>query len=179
MNRHKGFTLVELIVSLGLFSFVVTLAAGAYLVMINVNREAQSISTGVNSLAFVLEGMTRNIRTGGGYGCYSDPTTFSFYEDGAVTIEAKKISFRLDSDRHVVQRKKGTGEWTDLTDARISVNTLSFICQGTNLNTNDTYDNPARQAWVRINISGTVYAGPGKLKEFNLQTSATMRGIDL
>lgn len=178
--KHKwvrGFTLVELIVSVGLFAVVVTMATGTYLVMINVSREAQSVATGINSLSFVLEGMTRNIRTGKGYqDCGSGSSTFSFFEDGDST---RRISYRLDSDRQVIQQNLNNGAWLDLTNPLIKVTSLSFECRGTTPGAapNTTYGD-FEQAHITINISGTVSPGPGKLKEFNVQSSATMRSID-
>ncbi|HVM58918.1 MAG TPA: prepilin-type N-terminal cleavage/methylation domain-containing protein, partial [Candidatus Paceibacterota bacterium] len=65
--RHAssgGYTLVELIVAMGLFAIIMTLSTGAYLIMISVNRHAQAISTGIDNLSFALEDMTRTIRTG-------------------------------------------------------------------------------------------------------------------
>ena len=63
----SGYTLVELIVAVGLFALVMLLAAGAYLMMIGVNRQAQGIATGIDNLSFALETMTRSIRTGTNY----------------------------------------------------------------------------------------------------------------
>ena len=65
----RGYTLIELIVAVGLFSFVMTLVSGAYFLMIGINRQAQSIATGINNLSFALETMSRTIRTGYDYDC--------------------------------------------------------------------------------------------------------------
>ena len=54
---------------MGLFSLVMLLASGAYLVMIGISRQTQSVATGINNLSFALEAMTRTIRTGTNYSC--------------------------------------------------------------------------------------------------------------
>ncbi|MDE1945523.1 MAG: prepilin-type N-terminal cleavage/methylation domain-containing protein, partial [Patescibacteria group bacterium] len=62
----RGYTLIELIVAIGLFAVVMTLASGAYLIMIGVNRETEGLATGIDNLSFVLESMTTAMRTGTG-----------------------------------------------------------------------------------------------------------------
>ena len=68
-SLYSGYTLVELIIAIGLFSIIMTLSSGAYLMMIGLNRQAQGIATGINDLSFAIETMTRDIRTGSLYSC--------------------------------------------------------------------------------------------------------------
>ena len=71
LPRHKqtGFTLIEMIVSLGLFSIVVTVAVGALLMLVASNQRLQSEQSVMTNLSFALDSMTREIRTGTGYYC--------------------------------------------------------------------------------------------------------------
>ena len=91
-NTTRGYTLIELIVAVGLFAFVMTLVSGAYFLMIGLNRQAQGIATGINNLSFALETMSRTIRTGydydcGGLGdCPTGATNFSFISATGDTI---------------------------------------------------------------------------------------------
>src|SRR3989344_4209674 len=66
-TTHGGYTLIELVVAVGVFALIMTLASGAYLIMIGVNRQAQSTATGIHNLSFVLESLTRTARTGTAY----------------------------------------------------------------------------------------------------------------
>ena len=72
MKTNRGFTLVELIVSLGIFTAVMFIATGALLSIINVNKKAQAQQSAINNINFALENMARNIRTGSSYVCSSD-----------------------------------------------------------------------------------------------------------
>src|SRR3989338_11534095 len=91
MKNNRGYTLIELIIAVGLFALIMMLASGAYLVMIGINRQVQSIATGIDNLAFALETMTRTIRTGTSYSCNnsgdcnSGGTTFSVRNSSGVT----------------------------------------------------------------------------------------------
>lgn len=62
-----GFTLIEMIVSLTLFSAVITIAVGAFLVLLAANKQLQEEQAVLTNLSFALDSMTREIRTGSGY----------------------------------------------------------------------------------------------------------------
>ncbi len=81
-NRHqqsvcmsRGFSLVEMVVALGIFALVSTIALGAYLKIMDANSKAQSIKTAVNNINFALEAMSREIRVGTRLYC-GELTTF-------------------------------------------------------------------------------------------------------
>lgn len=69
--RGRGFTLIEILVSVALFSVVMVVALGALLALSSATRRAEAINTAVNNLASALDTMTRNIRTGTEYYCGS------------------------------------------------------------------------------------------------------------
>lgn len=74
MNRsssQSGFTIIEMIVSLALFSVVVTISVGALLVLIASNQRFQNEQSVMTNLSFALDSMTREIRTGTNYYCDS------------------------------------------------------------------------------------------------------------
>lgn len=62
----KGFTLIELMVSLSIFVIIMLSATSAYLSFIAYNRQAQTTSTVVNSVSFSIDNMARDMRTGTG-----------------------------------------------------------------------------------------------------------------
>jgi prepilin-type N-terminal cleavage/methylation domain-containing protein len=68
-SNKSGFTLIEVIVSLALFSVVITIAVGALLILIASNRQLQNEQSVLSNLSFALDSMTREIRTGSNYYC--------------------------------------------------------------------------------------------------------------
>jgi prepilin-type N-terminal cleavage/methylation domain-containing protein len=68
-SNKSGFTLIEVIVSLALFSVVITIAVGALLILISSNRQLQNEQSVLSNLSFALDSMTREIRTGSNYYC--------------------------------------------------------------------------------------------------------------
>ncbi len=71
--KQKGFTLVEMVVSVALFSTAITIAVGALLVLISSNQQLQQEQSVMTNLSFALDSMTREIRTGTHYFCDSRP----------------------------------------------------------------------------------------------------------
>ena len=74
-HSQFGFTLVEMIVSLAVFSIVLTVSVGALLVLVATNQQLQAEQSVMTNLSFALDSMTREIRTGSGYYCESHPNT--------------------------------------------------------------------------------------------------------
>lgn len=72
-NNQKGFSLVEMIVSLGIFAIVSVVALGAFIKIIDSNKKAQSLKTAINNLNFTLESMSREMRVGTQYYCSDNP----------------------------------------------------------------------------------------------------------
>ena len=68
-KKISGFTLVEMIVALAIFSVVAVVAVGALVKVVNANRKAQIVQSSVSNIGFVLESMVREIRTGTNYDC--------------------------------------------------------------------------------------------------------------
>lgn len=177
-SRYKGFTLVELLVALGLFSVIMTIASGAYLIMISATREAQAITNGINNLSYAIDSMARNINTGSAYSCNaSDNTasdTFSFKDQRGVYIEYNVVS--VASGQYRLQQKVGSNSATpfDVTDPSVIITSPDvFYCSGTSRDDND-------QAHVTLVLQGEVEVGKNRdAQTFFIQTGATMRGTDL
>lgn len=66
---QKGFTLIEMLVAVGLFSIVMVVAVAAILSIIGNNQRAQGINNVANNLNFAIESMVRDMKTGFLYKC--------------------------------------------------------------------------------------------------------------
>lgn len=81
-SLEKGFTIIEMIVSLGVFSIVITISVGALLVLVASNQQLQAERSVMTNLSFALDSMTREIRTGSNYFCDSRPNLSSNHPGG-------------------------------------------------------------------------------------------------
>ena len=69
ISNQTGFTLVEMIISLAIFTVVALVAVGALTKIMDANRKAINLKTSINNLNFALESMTREMRVGSNYRC--------------------------------------------------------------------------------------------------------------
>jgi prepilin-type N-terminal cleavage/methylation domain-containing protein len=169
-----GYTLIELMVSIGLFAIIMTLVAGAYFMIINLSRQAQAISTAVDGVSYALEDMSRTMRTGTLYGCPTagidcpaGGTVFTLTDQSGITQ-----TFSLSGT--TLYQKSGTGSSIALTDPSIKVSSLEFYAVGTKPASAGDYVPPH----VTVIVSGSIVAGKQTFP-FTIETGATMRGVDL
>lgn len=69
INKNKGFTIIETLVSLTLFTIVVVILGGVIVSVIDINKKNQAISSVVNNLNYSIDSMVRDIKTGYAYTC--------------------------------------------------------------------------------------------------------------
>lgn len=67
--KSRGFTLIEILVSLAIFSVVAVIAIGALVRVTSANRQAQAIQSGVNNVSFIVDTISREMRVGTTYDC--------------------------------------------------------------------------------------------------------------
>jgi prepilin-type N-terminal cleavage/methylation domain-containing protein len=179
-RRTRGFTLIELIVSVGLFSIVMTIVASSYLSLLSRDRQARATNDVANNLNFVLDTMARSIRTGtnyycgvsGGPNCAATPqSTFSFLDDQGNTV-----TYSLSAGGQILEcYNSGTGcVATPITDSRIVVDTLNFYARGI-----DTGNGDQTQPEVTLVMHGKISADTTHTVFFTIQTSATQRLINI
>ncbi|HEX2792463.1 MAG TPA: type II secretion system protein [Candidatus Paceibacterota bacterium] len=173
-SPRRGYTLLELIVSVGLFSLVMLVVMGAYLSLISIDRRARATNDLVTNLSFALESMMRNVRTGSNYSCGSGNGTcsqFSFKDS-----DNQSYTYLLRSDGTIGQCS-GVGSCsqttaTQITDPRITITDLDFYVRGVG-------SSDGIQPQMTASISGTMPTDQGESVEFTIQTGATQRLIDI
>ncbi len=82
MKKSKGFTLVEIIVSLAIFSIVAVVALGALVKIVSANKKAQTLQSAITNLNYAMESISREMRVGKIYNCdTSEPNYTSLSKD--------------------------------------------------------------------------------------------------
>lgn len=181
----KGFTLIELMVSISIFSIVMVISMGAILSVLDDNHKSQSIRAVMDNLNYTLEGMTRNIRFGDSYHCGESvvpvpPPLDCPLGDNSITIRAPDnsyVTYKLNAGagriQKVVRGSPNDGTY-DLTSSDVTITKLTFFVYGSYPFLSDRL-----QPKVIVVISG--YSG---LKEtirssFTLETTLSQRKFDL
>jgi prepilin-type N-terminal cleavage/methylation domain-containing protein len=198
----SGFTLIEVLVSLSLFTIVVTMAVGTLLVLIDANTKQQGAQSVVTNISFALDSMTREIRTGYFYYCANTNTFLDTDQaDGSdvndcagggdvlVITESgqsltgglgsgtsNRIAYRYSSTEKSIQRRLAdTGVWQTITAPEVTINTLDFVVTGTN----SLSDGDLRSPTVTIFLEGTAGEIAGLDTSFQMQTTVTQQVLDI
>jgi prepilin-type N-terminal cleavage/methylation domain-containing protein len=198
-QKNTGFTLIEMLVALSLFTIVVTIAVGAFLSLIGASKSVQGEQSVMTTLTFVLDSMTREIRTGTNYYCASRATlagapagtsttqdcgSYSAINRGLSFIEAgssittgssnKRIAYYFDSSgaTNTIMRKVGSGTPQSIVSDGITVTDAQFFVTGSDrLGTGTNINQPT----VTIILEARDESGATT----TLQTTVTQRELDI
>jgi len=191
-SQTKGFSLIEILVALGLFSFVITITTTGLLSLLDANAKSQTLRLAMDNLSFVLDNLSRNARTGYNYSCYtttpSSPDTGNSRADCSSSTGGVALSFTDgETGNRVTYRRNGesiergvsinnsAGSWSPVTSDNVKINDMSFLVSGTDFNT----DGNDKQPTVTIWLTGEVGAFTKTKSDFEIQTTVTQRILDL
>lgn len=162
IRTTRGFTLIEFIVAVGIFTVVMIIAIGALLSMVDASRKTESLKSVVNNMNFAMEGMVRRIRTGSNYSGSGGDISFDD-QDGNTVI------YRLDNG--VIQRRVEGGVFTPITSPEVAVEQLSFTVIG---------QNPSDHVQPKVLIVIRAHVGEQKdtRTDFNIETLVSQRITD-
>jgi len=171
-QRNTGFSLVEMIVAIGVFAIVITIALGALIGIMDANRKIQATRTAMDNVNNVLDQMVREIGAGKLYHCGDE----SDYEPNDPLLdcentESKALTFTTQVDNSVtylfedgaVLRRKNGGGYEKLTGDDIVIEKLGFRVFGN--------ENEDIQPKAFVTIQGEVLVGRSTPSGFNIQTT--------
>jgi prepilin-type N-terminal cleavage/methylation domain-containing protein len=93
-TKHSGFTLIEVMVATALFVVVVTIGIGSILSVTRAHRYTSELRQGFDTLYFVMEDITRNVRLGTVFRSSDSPLP-SFAQDFPVASNGLSGSSKL------------------------------------------------------------------------------------
>ncbi len=102
-SHNKGFTLVEVMVSMAIFAFVMIVAVGAFIKVLDVNKRAQTVKAAVNNVSFTIEAITREMRTGSQYTAITNGVRFVAFNDSATGLPVLH-AYRRNTTTNSLQR---------------------------------------------------------------------------
>lgn len=157
-GTKKGFTLIEMMVSVTLFVIVMLVVTSLFLSLVAVNKKAQFQKFVFDNVYHTLEVFVRHIRSGTSYACIpAGPscTTFAF-----VDADGQSVRYRV-LNGAIERSVNGGAAYDPITASNVRINTLRFYLFGDGVDT---------QQRALVIISGT--AGTSSLAAtFTLQTT--------
>lgn len=189
-----GFSLIELMVSLTIFSIVMTVGVGTLLVVIDANAKAQALSSSMTNLSFAIDSITRNLRTGRDYYCNDGGSLMSgqFLHSSTTQQDCpgangivftpgfestNRMAYRLNGTilQQRIDKGQNAGQWIDITStespAAVSVTRLSFVVKG-------SPNGDTSQPSISLLIAGEVQNGLADPTRFEVQSNVTQRVLD-
>lgn len=174
MKKNFGFTLMEMIVAAGIFSVVITIALAGFINILDMQKRADAIRTAYDNVDFIMEIMSREIRTGTEYcknGCslLSDFNFTNANKDKTITykLNGNKIEIAVTSSSF----PPTPSDFDLFNPPNVEINNLKFYVTG------DSQGDQI-QPMVTIIIQAEVVLRQGDKVQLNLQTTVTQREID-
>ncbi|MBL7045637.1 MAG: prepilin-type N-terminal cleavage/methylation domain-containing protein [Parcubacteria group bacterium] len=187
-NKKRGFTLIEMVVSMAVFSVVMLIIVGSLLALVDANKKAQAVKSVMNNLNFALENMSRNIRVGYTYHCSSVATVppnigvpngcsgggpllaFEAY-DGNSATDTDQVIYRLNGTQ-IEKSSNGGASFVGITAPEVNITNMAFYVTGSS-----AFD--TKQPRVVITISGTAGISTKAVTSFNIETTVSQRLLDI
>ncbi len=195
-HRKRAFTLIEMVVAVGLFSIVMMVALAIILSVVDNNKKVHSVNVVVNNLNFAIDSMVRDIKTGVEYGCTLSTTLIlggscSGSDDNITLISTLSDQNKIVEYRFVANEETGgkilksscvlnaTGDgcepgtqvYGNLTSSEINITDATFVVnQGS-----EGVSQPA----VFLQIKGTSAINPTEASDFKIQTLISQRYLNI
>lgn len=196
-STTSGFTLIEVMVSIGLFTVIMIVGITAILGVNNTYRKTRTMRSAIDNLSFIMEDMARNIRLGYLYKCVNSdqisPTEVEEPEDGVGcagiafepfwnpvpgenALNQDQVVYYISEDGDgfgsIYKSMDGGESYAPMNslDLDIDVAHSSFTVFGTS-------EIDGEQPSVLIRLSGTATSG-SKTTDFHLQTTVSQRLFD-
>jgi prepilin-type N-terminal cleavage/methylation domain-containing protein len=175
-KKIKGFSLIELLVSIAIFSIALVMILGATMSILDANKKARTLMTVMNNLNFAVDSMTRSFSTGNSPSTNVGGCAKSFYTkeidygqtNSALTKVERDVYYcfvEVNGWGKIV--KVFGGHTYDLTSPDLDIDFVNF-----------TLENRAnKQPKLLINIEGTAKIGSKMSSTFAIQTTVTQKKL--
>jgi len=189
-RTQRGFTLIEMMVAVTIFSMVLLMGVGSILVIVDANRKAQSLKSAMNNLNFTLETISRNVRVGTNYhcaqnipngvaagnprDCTGEPELALESQYGSPSTVNDQLIYSWDEGDQAIYRQTlgPSGPRVRLTAEEVKITAMTFYVDGAQSSSDGV------QPRVLMRIAGYAEVG-GIRSDFHMQTGITQRILDL
>ncbi len=121
-NKEFGLTLIELIVAIGIFGLVVTMAVSIFVIALLSQRRIIALRNVEDNTRFALESMAREIRTGKNFSGNGSLLSFT-------NAKGESVIYRLNNDM-VEKSSDGGTNYFSVTGSEATIDYLNFYLSG-------------------------------------------------
>jgi len=190
-----GYTIIETMIAVSLFIIIVMAGMGALLNANLLHQKSQSMRSIMDNLSFVMEDMSRNLRTGTNYQCFDashtilSPATLgaplscqngwaiAFETAGGNTsIYTDQWVYYISNDGKIFKSVDGAQNFVQLTPDEVIINSISSGFSVLGAESPSLGDR--QQPFVIVRLVGNI-TFKNVVTPFSLQTSVSERVIDI
>ena len=158
---QKGFTMIELLVAMGVFIIIVGVAIGIFIRSLRTQRNIINLMAINDNASLAIEQMTREIRTGQAFSSLG-PSVLRF-----TNYQGSDVTYRWNIDTEFLER--GEGElFKTITANEVKIKRLQFILSG-----EDEQDNTPTRVTIILGVGSNQRDLTGVLN--NIQTTISPR----
>ena len=177
---RTGFTMIEMIVSLGVFSIALLISVSTILSVSAAQKKAVALQNAEDNFRFAFEAMAKEIRTGTQFFCADAAPGFSYAPEDCPQGErllffqnarGERINYELSDTR--IKKTTNDVSSTFLTSPLVEVQDMRFYLAGARGLAEDK-----RQPRVTILLRGSAGAGEAERVTLRLQTTVSQRRLD-
>lgn len=121
-NNESGLTMIELIVAVGIFSLVIGMISGIFVLALASQRRVIALRNVEDNARFTVEAMSREIRTGKTFSSVGSSLSFT-------NAKGEAIIYRL-NNKMVEKSFDGGATYSALTGAEVTIDYLNFYLMG-------------------------------------------------
>jgi len=180
-SQRGGFTLIEILVSMGVLGVIITIGISMIVVFASLQRRTINAQNALDNIRFAVDSMARDMRTGDKF-CQADdcePNPTCSWSGGGCTV----FSFRQklgNNDIVRYQLNNGVVEtwrssrptWLPLTDPQRTVTKLRFYVRGAGVTPEEQ-----QRVTILMEVQGGVSNKPGEIVTTQVQTTVTKRKL--
>ena len=165
-DRGFGFTLPELLVSMGLFIIVISIVAGAFVNSLRTQRATVELIAVNDNVSLILEQIAREIRTGIGFSSFA-PTELRF-----TNAKSQPVVYRHGAESGVIEKSIDGGISFEVMAAyNLEVERMIVDVTGT-----ASFDRLQPRVTISLSVSGRSRALENNVT--NMQTTISPRLLD-
>lgn len=166
-NKKKGFTMVEMLVSVAIFSIVITMVMGTITTIVDASRKSRTMTEVMNNINFSFESMTRTLKTARSIDTVTQNSIRATDQQGRIIV----YNF---SDSGITKSIDGSSpDSITASDLKLASWKIQKFTSGLGL------PSGGEQPRVFFSIRGRVETAKGIASEFTLQSSVSQRQLEL
>ena len=194
LKTKDGYTIIETMIAISLFLIIVTIGMGSLLNANFLHRKSQDLRSIMDNLSFIMEDMSRNLRTGYNYHCSDGSGDINVSSncdnEGLVAFESTTGDETIDTDQWVYKIESPLGDdvfniykstaggevgsFVQLNPPEVKIDSISSGFTVIGAEVGDT-----EQPFITIRLTGIITSRSNESPiPFSLQTSVSQRLID-